>query len=154
MSVTVADVMTHQPLVVEQKTPLNEAIKLMAEHKIGSLPVVDNGGQLVGVLSESDVMWQESGMETPPYLAILDGTIFLKNPLDFARELHKAIGQTVGEVMGKAIAAIPPSTSMREAARRLHEGGPGCVVAVNPEGQPVGVLTRSDIIRAMAAGLS
>jgi len=99
MSKTVADVMTTNPAVVQPEAPLKEAIKLLVEKKISGLPVVDEAGKLVGVLSEADLMWQETGVETPPYFMFLDSVIYLQNPAQYDRELHKALGQTVGEVM-------------------------------------------------------
>ena len=153
MGVTVGAVMTPEPIAIGPQAPLKQAIATLAEEGIGALPVVDDTGKLVGLLSEADVMWQESGVDTPPYVVILDSTIYLKNPLDFARELHKAIGQTVAEVMGKPPATVKPDTLLRDAARYLHGDGVACVVAIDDQGKPIGILTRGDVIRAMAAGL-
>lgn len=51
---TVEQIMTHDPLTVSSSTRLTEAAKLMLHHKIGGLPVVDNG-ELVGIITESDI---------------------------------------------------------------------------------------------------
>ena len=58
MSKTVADVMTSNPIVVQPQTPIKEAIQLLAERRISGLPVVDGEGKLVGVITESDLMWR------------------------------------------------------------------------------------------------
>lgn len=52
---TIAQVMTHNPYTVTPDTPVAEAARLMLRHKIGGLPVVDAGGALVGILTESDI---------------------------------------------------------------------------------------------------
>ncbi|MCG8363381.1 MAG: CBS domain-containing protein, partial [Pseudanabaenales cyanobacterium] len=62
---TVADVMSRDPRTVKPETPLQEAIQILADNRISGLPVVDELGKLVGVLSETDLMWQEMGA-TPP----------------------------------------------------------------------------------------
>ena len=96
MSRTVADFMSSPPLTVTPQTPLSEAIQLLAQQKITGLPVVDEQGQLVGVIADTDLMWQETGAEPPPYIVFLDSVIFLQNPARYEQELHKVLGQTVG----------------------------------------------------------
>lgn len=99
MTKTVAEVMTRNPITVNPQTPLKEAIKILAEKKISGLPVQDETGKLVGVISETDLMWQETGVEPPPYIMILDSVIYLQNPARHEKEIQKALGQTVGDVM-------------------------------------------------------
>ena len=101
MPKTVADVMSHNPIVVRPETPLNEAIHILAEKRVSGLPVVNDAGELVGIVSETDLMWQETGVTPPAYIMFLDSVIFLKNPASYERDLHKALGQTVGEVMSR-----------------------------------------------------
>ena len=150
MSKIVADVMTPQPITVEPDTPLKEAIKILAEKKISGLPVVDKTGKLVGVLSETDLMWQETGVDPPPYIMILDSVIYLQNPARHEKEIHKALGQTVGEVMSDKPIAVTPNQSLREAAHLMHEKNIRRLPAIDEEGQVVGIITRGDIIRTMA----
>ena len=150
MSKIVADVMTPQPITVEPDTPLKEAIKILAEKKISGLPVVDKTGKLVGVLSETDLMWQETGVDPPPYIMILDSVIYLQNPARHEKEIHKALGQTVGEVMSDKPIAVRPNQSLREAAHLMHEKNIRRLPAIDEEGKVVGIITRGDIIRTMA----
>ena len=150
MSKTVAEVMSRDPITVKPQTALNEAIKIMAEKKISGLPVVDGEGKLIGVLSETDLMWQETGVDPPPYIMILDSIIYLQNPARHEKEIHKALGQTVGEVMSDKPIAISPDKSLREAARLMHNKKIRRLPAIDSEGKVVGILTRGDIIRNMA----
>jgi CBS domain-containing protein len=152
MSETVADVMTRDPIVVHPETTLSEAIKILAERRISGLPVVDQSGKLVGVISEADLMWQETGVTPPPYFMILDSVIFLENPAKYERDLHKALGQTVGEVMTKKdIVTVHPEKPLRDAAQLMHERNTHRLPVVDQAGQVIGILTRGDIIRFMAA---
>lgn len=151
MTTTVADVMSHDPIVVHPETPLNEAIKLLAENRISGLPVVDQHGKLVGVLSETDLMWQESGVTLPAYIMILDSVIYLENPARYERELHKSLGQTVGEVMTKKeLMTTAPTTPLRQAAQLMHERKMHRLMVVDAAGDLIGILTRGDIVRLMA----
>lgn len=152
MSTPVADIMTRDPIVVHPDTSLSEAIKILAEHRISGLPVVDQTNKLVGVISETDLMWQEAGVTPPPYFMILDSVIYLENPAKYERDLHKALGQTVGEVMTKKdIATTTPDTPVRRAAHLMHERKVHRLIVTDAAKQVIGVLTRGDIVRFMAA---
>ncbi|BBD59236.1 signal transduction protein [Nostoc sp. HK-01] len=151
MSKTVADVMSRDPIVVRAETPLKEAIQILAEKRISGLPVVDDVGQLVGIISETDLMWQETGVTPPAYIMFLDSVIYLKNPATYDRDLHKALGQTVGEVMSKNAVTISPNKTLKEAAQMMHDRNVHRLPVLDTEGQVVGILTRGDVIRAMAA---
>jgi CBS domain-containing protein len=152
MSSTVADIMTRDPVVVSPETPLNEAIKILAERRISGLPVVDANGKLTGVISETDLMWRETGVTPPAYIMILDSVIYLENPAKYDRDLHKALGQTVGEVMTKKdIATIAPEQSIRSAAQLINERKVHRLIVVDEAKHVVGVLTRGDVVRFMAA---
>lgn len=151
MSKTVADVMTAEVITVKQETPLTEAIKILAEKKISALPVVDDSGKLAGILSERDLMWQESGVEAPPYIMLLDSIIYLQNPAQHNKEIHKALGQTVGEVMGDISLTIEPDQPVREAARLMHSEEIRRLPVVNEQKQVIGIITQGDIVRMMAS---
>lgn len=150
MNKTVAEVMTPSPITVKPETPLKEAIALLVEHKISGMPVVSEKGELVGVLSESDLMWQETGVEPPPYIMILDSIIYLQNPSRYEKEIHKALGQTVADVMSEKPITINSSETVKQAAQLLHQKQIRRLPVVNEEKEVIGIITQGDIIRAMA----
>lgn len=151
MSKTVADVMSHDPILVRPETPLKEAIQILAEKRISGLPVTDDAGKLLGIISETDLMWQETGVTPPAYIMFLDSVIYLQNPGAYDRDLHKALGQTVGEVMSKNPVTISPEKTVKEAAQVMHDRNVHRLPVLDNAGQVIGILTRGDIIRAMAA---
>lgn len=151
MPKTVADVMSRDPIVVRSETSLNEAIQILAERRISGLPVVDDAGNLVGIISETDLMWQETGVTPPAYIMFLDSVIYLQNPATYERDLHKALGQTVGEVMSKDPITISPEKTLTQAARVMHDKNVHRLPVLDDNGQVIGILTRGDIVRAMAA---
>ena len=151
MPKTVADVMSHNPIVVRPETPLNEAIQILAEKRVSGLPVVNDAGELVGIVSETDLMWQETGVTPPAYIMFLDSVIFLKNPASYERDLHKALGQTVGEVMSRDPVTVSPDKLLKDAAQLMHDRSVHRLPVVDVNVQVIGILTRGDIVRAMAA---
>ncbi|MBW4486272.1 MAG: CBS domain-containing protein [Trichocoleus desertorum ATA4-8-CV12] len=151
MPKTVADVMSRNPITVKPETPLQEVVQILATRRISGLPVVDQSDKLIGVVSETDLMWQETGATPPAYIMILDSVIYLENPARYERDLHKALGQTVGEVMSRDPVTTSPDQLLQDAARLMHERSIHRLPVLDPNGHVVGVLTRGDIVRAMAA---
>ena len=154
MPKTVADIMTHDPIVVRPETSLHDAIQLLAEKRISGLPVVDDAGKLIGTISETDLMWQETGVTPPAYIMFLDSVIFLKNPAQYERDLHKALGQTVGEVMSRDVITVAPDKPLRDAAQLMHDRKVQRLPVVDASGKVIGILTRGDIVRDLASSES
>lgn len=151
MNKTIAQVMTPTPITVTPEMPLKEAIAILAENKISGLPVIDEKGELVGVISESDLMWQETGIEAPPYIMILDSIIYLQNPAKHDQEIQKVLGQTVGDVMSKKPITVSCHESVKKAAQLLHDKQIRRLPVMDEKGLVVGIITQGDIIRAMAS---
>ncbi|NEN94112.1 MAG: CBS domain-containing protein [Moorea sp. SIO3I7] len=154
MAKTVAEVMTREPIVVQPQTPIKEVIKIIAEQSISGLPVVNEAGKLVGVISEADLLWQETGVEPPVYIMFLDSVIYLENPARYDQELHKALGQTAGEVMTGHPMSIKPDKPLRKAAKLMQEKSIHHLPVTDEAEQVIGILTSGDIVRAMAAELA
>lgn len=154
MSKTVADVMSRDLITVKPQTPIKEAIQILAERNISGLPVVDDAGKLVGVLSETDLLWQETGVEPPLYIMFLDSVIYLENPARYDQELHKALGQTVGEVMSTNPITVKPDQPLRKAAKLMQEKSIRRLAVTDDEDKVMGILTTGDIVRAMVAEFS
>jgi len=147
----VAEVMSAPVLCVRADSPLQEAVKLLSDHHISGLPVVDAGGALVGELSEQDLMVRESGFQPGPYVMLLDAVIYLRNPLNWDKEVHQVLGSRVGDVMNSRTHSCAPDLPLPAAARQLHEGSTQRLFVLDGERRPVGVLTRGDVVRALAA---
>ncbi|MEM7761640.1 MAG: CBS domain-containing protein [Cyanobacteria bacterium P01_G01_bin.67] len=151
MSKTVSEIMTSDPITVSPETSLEDAIKILADKKISGLPVVDAQGNLIGVISETDLTWQATGVDTPPYIMFLDSVIYLQNPAKHNQEVHKALGQTVGEAMSDRPTTVNENQLVREAARIMHEKKVRRLPVVNDQSKLVGMITQGDVIRMMAA---
>jgi CBS domain-containing protein len=152
MNKTVAEIMTADPITVSPETSLQEAIQILVEKKISGLPVVNSQGKLVGIISETDLTWQATGVDTPPYIMFLDSVIYLQNPAKHNQEVHKALGQTVKEAMSDRPVTIKATQLVREAARIMHEKKIRRLPVVDEQSKLIGIITQGDVIRMMAAG--
>ena len=147
----VADVMSAPVRTVLAATPLQEAVQQLSEHHISALAVVDGAGALVGELTEQDLMVREGGFDAGPYVLLLDSVIYLRNPLQWDKQVHQVLGSSVGEVMSHHPHSCVADTPLPAAARQLHDRSTQRLFVLDDERRPVGVLTRGDVVRALAA---
>lgn len=147
----VEEVMSTPLITVRGDTPLQEAVQLMSQHHISGLPVVNDAGELVGELAEQDLMVRESGFEAGPYMMLLDAVIYLRNPLKWDKQVHQVLGNTVSDVMSQRPHSCATTTDLPKAAKQLHDSRTQRLFILDELSHPVGVLTRGDVVRALAA---
>ena len=129
----VADLMTVDPIVVSMAATIEEAEELMRHHRIAGLPVVNANGRLVGVISQTDLL----------YLAV---------PAVQALIRHRESGVRVGEVMSTPPVTIDSAATLRQAARRMMDERFHRLVAVDAHGRPIGVIAAMDFVALVAEG--
>lgn len=148
---TVGEVMSAPVLTVMAETPLQDAVTLLSDHHVSGLPVVDAKGALAGELTEQDLMVRESGVDAGPYVMLLDSVIYLRNPLNWDRQVHQVLGNTVGDLMHRESHSCEQTLPLPKAASMLHEKGTQRLIVVDDQRRPIGVLTRGDVVRALAS---
>jgi CBS domain-containing protein len=149
--VVAGDLMTRDVAVVHPETSLLEAVKLMAKRRISGMPVVDDAGAIVGVLSEGDlVRWHEGYTEKQAHWLdmLADGFQLAPSFLEGVRaERHK-----VKAVMSPGCVSVSETTLARDIATLMHTKGIKRVPVLR-DGKLVGIVARSDLIRALALKL-
>jgi CBS domain-containing protein len=141
----VQDVMTPDVITVAPEVFVHKAARLMSDHGVSGLPVVDADGRVVGIVTEGDLILRQAGPRARRWW-----NRFFADPDALAREYQKAAGTTVGEVMTRAVVSIGPAVGIDTAARILHDRGLRRVPVVR-DGRLVGILARGDLVKALAA---
>jgi CBS domain-containing protein len=139
--VKIENVMTKAVATVGTGTSLKEVASILAEHRISGLPVVDDAGRVLGVVSEGDIIRKEAIAPSPRggLLAWLDGE------RDEIRA--KLAARTAGEAMTAPALTIEADRSVAEAASLMVEEGVNRLPVVDG-GMLVGIVTRADLVRA------
>ena len=141
-----SDVMNSNLITVGRDTPVRDAIRLMLDHGISGLPVVDSSGKMVGILSEGDLL-RRAEMQTerqhPRWLE------FLLGPGRLADEYTHTHGRRVGEIMTEDPVSVAENTPLAEIVR-LMERHDIKRLPVRRGGALVGIITRADLMRALA----
>jgi CBS domain-containing protein len=143
------DVMVRDVVTVNPDTDVAEAIKLLSEHDVSALPVVDEAGNLIGVLSEADLIHRvEIGTEKrrPWWQEAVTGASTL------AEEFAKSHGKRVEEIMTSGAISVPEDTPLSEIAT-LFERKRIKRVPVVKDGKLVGIVSRSNLIQALASAV-
>ena len=146
---TAVEIMTKDVLTVGLETGVEELAQLLWEKKIGGAPVVDAHHQLLGVVTESDLIDQNKKVHIPTVLSILDSMIFLESPNKLEQEIKKMTGTTVGDIYSPHPITVAETATLEELAsimsdRRIH------TLPVTRDGKLVGIIGKSDLIRAFS----
>ena len=122
----VKDVMATNLLTLEETTDILDAVDLLLKHAISGAPVLDSGGQLVGVISEKDCLKliAEGVNAEPPH-------------------------GTVGEFMSRDVVTVPPEMDAYYAAGRFLKESFRRFPVVDEAGKLVGQLSRRDLLRVL-----
>jgi len=135
MNATVKDVMTTEVVAVRSDTGFKEMAAVLRRYRVSALPVVDDAGRVIGVVSEADLLAKEA----------------LADPGVMAEMLHhedvrKAEGLTAGELMTHPAVTASPEDPVEQAARMMHFMRVKRLPVVNSGDQLVGIVSRSDVL--------
>jgi CBS domain-containing protein len=136
----VRDVMTTEVVAVQPWTPFREIVNRLAEHRISAAPVLDAEGNVLGVVTEADLLLKQ---EHPD--------LELNVPLVWSRrrrlEREKAAAVVAGKLMTTPAVTVPPTATVTEAARRMHAAGVKRLPVVDEAGRLVGIVSRADLLK-------
>ena len=144
------DVMTTEVVTVDENAPVQKAARLMAERGISALPVVDRHNRVIGIVSEGDLMHRaETGTERRRawWLDMLSST----NQL--ATDYIKSHGGKVRDVMTRDVVSVTDATPVADIAAVLETKGIKRVPVLR-DGRLVGVVSRANLVRALAMTIS
>jgi CBS domain-containing protein len=142
MEAPIHTIMTSEVQTVRTTTPLEQAIRILLEHGISGMPVVDDTG-VVGVVTLTDMAKRFRG-EAP------DGTIFYSK--DEIAALVETLSEgaplegTVGEVMSTKLIAVDPDSTIREASRRMVADRIHRVLVIDGAKKLVGIVSTLDVV--------
>lgn len=144
------DVMTREVVSVDPERTVGEVARVLLAHGVSAVPVVD-GGRLVGIVSEGDLMHRaEIGTDRRPrswWLRLFTGDATL------AREYTKAHAERVSDVMTTEVIVVEEETPLADVAAVLDSKRIKRVPVVR-DGRVVGVVSRADLVRSLAAARS
>jgi CBS domain-containing protein len=148
---TVGEIMERDAPSVRLDTGVEDVVNLFKEQDVPALPVVNDGGRCVGIVTEKDlVIADEDGdLHIPHYIELFGGLVFYPPELRvFERRLKKAAAARVQDLMSEPPVVVEPSTRIHQAAHIIVERGHSRLPVVE-HGRYVGLVTRADVLAAL-----
>ena len=146
-----SDVMTRDVVVIGPEASVGEAARLLAEKDVSALPVVDESGKIVGIISEADLVRRTeigTAKHRPWWLEALTPGVTL------AEEFTKSHGRAVSELMSREVVSATEETPLQEIAALLERHRIKRVPIVADDGKLAGIVSRSNLVQAIATAPS
>jgi len=147
--VHVRDVMTTDAVTVGPEATYGEIADRLLAHDVSGLPVIDDDGTLLGIVTEADLVTREAyGPDRRRPLGLI---------VDYLRDrdpawVRKASATTAADLMTRVVTTASPDDEVRVTARRMLESGRKRLPVVGSDGRLVGIVSRRDVLAAGALG--
>lgn len=145
---TAGEIMTKDVVTVKKETSIRELAEMFTGRKISSAPVVDAEGDLIGIVTETDLVEQDKSLHIPTVISLFDWVIYLESGKKFEKELKKMTGQTVGDIYTTEVDTVAPATPISEVADIMSTKKVHAIPVVDGK-KVVGIIARIDLIRTM-----
>ncbi|MCG6893807.1 MAG: CBS domain-containing protein [Desulfobacteraceae bacterium] len=145
------DIMKTDLISVTPETEVIQAARLLLEHHINGVPVLDGDGNLVGILCQSDLVVQQKKVPVPSLFTFLDGFIATSSLRQMEKELRKIAAITVAEAMTPEPVTVGPETRIETVAELMVDNNFHTLPVVE-DGRLIGIIGKEDILRTLLPG--
>lgn len=142
------DIMTRVVHTVTEETGVDELARLFVERGVSAMPVLDAGGRLAGIVTETDMVEQDKPLHIPTVISIFDWVLYLESEKDFREQVQRITARRVAEICSREVVTCTPETPVSEIAALMVDRKAHLIPVVDGE-KLVGVVARLDVIRSM-----
>ena len=142
------DIMTKDLITVSPDTEIAKAATLLLENHINGAPVVDASGKLIGILCQSDLIYQQKKLSLPSFFTFLDGFIPLTSMKEIEKEIKKVTAATVEQVMTPNPVTVQADTPVQDVASLMVEKRYHTVPVMEGDAL-VGILGKEDVLKTV-----
>ncbi len=144
-----SDIMTKDVITVTIETPIRELAQVLLQNNISGVPVVDEEGAVIGIVSESDLVEFNKPLHIPTVFVILDSIIPMENPWRLHKDLKRIAATKVGDIYSHPAMSVGPDADVTEVARIMSENRYYTIPVVDDE-KLLGVIGKVDVVRSLA----
>ena len=147
----VSEIMERDVATVRSDDDVETVVKVMREHELPGIPVVDAENRLLGIITESDLILREedADLHVPFHIELMGGVVYLGRLKNYDERLKRAVALTAGELMTRDPVTVGPTDSVRDAAKIIAERRHNRLPVVEDGGTLAGVVTRLDVLDAL-----
>ncbi len=142
------DIMTKDVITVKPSTSVEDLAKILVENKISGAPVVDDDGNLTGIVTENDLISQNKRLHIPTVMRLFDAYIMLESPSRIEKEIKKMAAVTVADICVRDVITVAENTPVEDIATIMSEKKVHLIPVV--DGRNVrGIIGKMDLIKGM-----
>ncbi|WP_333655096.1 CBS domain-containing protein [Dissulfurispira sp.] len=142
------DIMTRDVITVKPTTTIEEMARIFIEKKVSGAPVVDDNGDVIGIVTENDLISQNKRLHIPTVVRLFDAFIMLESPSRIEKEIKKMAAVTVSDICVRDVITVTEDTTVEDIATIMSEKKVHLIPVV--EGKKVrGIIGKMDIIKGM-----
>ena len=146
--ITASDIMETNIICVNPDTDITKAVEVLLNNHINGAPVVDEHEELVGILCQSDLIFQQKELPIPPIFTILDGIIPLTSSKKLEEEFNKISASQVKDAMVTEVTTVASDTPVAEIASLMVEKHYHTIPVTDGK-KLVGIIGKEDILKTM-----
>jgi len=143
------EIMTRAVVTVNKNLAIKELSKLFIENRFNGVPVVDDDDNVIGVVTQGDLIEQNKNLHIPTVITLFDAVLFLDSEKKFESDVKKLTGTTVEDIYHKHAISVGPTTSISEITTLMAEKDIHTLPVLDDD-KLVGVIGKRDVIRALA----
>jgi len=143
-----SDIMARDVICLNADTDITRAVEVLLNNHINGAPVVDGHGELVGILCQSDLVFQQKEIPIPPIFTILDGIIPLSSSKKLDEEFKKMAASCVADAMVRKVTTVGPDTPVSEIASLMVEKHFHTIPVVEDK-KIMGIIGKEDILKTL-----
>ncbi len=142
------DIMTKDVVYVSPETEVSQAAKLLLEKHFNGLPVLDEKKRLVGIICQSDLVFQQKKIPIPSMFTLMDSVITLRSVHQIEKEVEKMAAITVAQAMTPDPVSVDPDATIEEIASLMVRDSIHTLPVVE-KGKLVGIIGKEDVLRTL-----
>ena len=146
---TAKDIMTKDVVTVKPETSIEELASLLVKHQISGVPVLDEKGELYGIVTENDLISQNKRLHIPTVVSFLDAAIYLESSKKFEAEVKRITATKAGDICSRKVLTITEDTTLVDIATIMDEKKTHLLPVVK-DGKMVGIVGKRDVVKAVA----
>ena len=146
------DIMTRDVITVKPATTVEDFARILMKHGISGAPVVDDNENLMGIVTENDLIRKNSRLHIPTVLRLFDAFITIGTS-KLEDEIKKMASSTVGEICTRNVITVGDETSMEDVATIMTEKNVH-LLPVLKEGKLAGIIGKKDLIKGVVGEAS
>ena len=148
---TAKEIMSKPVITVTKDTTVKELSELFIRHKVNGFPVVDDNNQLIGIVTEKNLIEQNKNLHIPTVIALFDAVIYLESGKKFEEEVKRLNATQVGDICTANVVTVSPDTTADEIASLMADKGVHSIPVVDNK-KILGIIGKLDIIKALSQG--